>query len=67
MVVRTSREKLYSRLYWGDCLRENLLTLIRVVKVGLVLENDDGHLEHCRGFRVQNNKVRGPIGYLSHP
>jgi len=44
-----------------DRLREILLTPIRVVKVDLVFDDDDGKLQHYLGFRVQHNKARGPM------
>jgi glutamate dehydrogenase (NAD(P)+) len=52
-----------------DRLREILLTPIRVVKVDLVFDDDAGKLQHYLGFRVQHNKVRGPMkgGLRFHP
>jgi len=52
-----------------DRLREILLTPIRVVKVDLVFDDDDGKLQHYLGFRVQHNKARGPMkgGLRFHP
>ena len=52
-----------------DRLREILLTPIRVVKVDLVFDDDAGLLQHYQGFRVQHNKVRGPMkgGLRFHP
>ncbi len=50
-------------------IREILLTPLRVVKVELVTEADDGSLLHHLGFRVQHNKARGPMkgGLRYHP
>jgi len=52
-----------------DRLREILMTPIRVVKVDLVIDDDDGKLQHYQGFRVQHNKARGPMkgGLRFHP
>ena len=52
-----------------DRLREILLTPIRVVKVELVFDDDEGKLQHYLGFRVQHNKARGPMkgGLRFHP
>jgi glutamate dehydrogenase (NAD(P)+) len=52
-----------------DRLREILLTPIRVVKVDLVFDDDEGCLQHYLGFRVQHNKARGPMkgGLRFHP
>ena len=52
-----------------DRLREILLTPIRVVKVDLVFDDDEGKLQHYQGFRVQHNKARGPMkgGLRFHP
>lgn len=50
-------------------LRNILLSPMRVVKVEIVTEGDDGHLKHHYGFRVQHNKARGPMkgGLRYHP
>ena len=50
-------------------LREILWTPIRTVKVDLVIDDDDGKLQHYRGYRVQHNKARGPMkgGLRYHP
>ncbi len=52
-----------------DRLREILITPIRVVKVELVFDDDEGKLQHYLGFRVQHNKARGPMkgGLRFHP
>ena len=52
-----------------DRLREILLTPLRVVKVELVFDDDEGRLQHYLGFRVQHNKSRGPMkgGLRFHP
>ncbi|MGY8770527.1 MAG: Glu/Leu/Phe/Val family dehydrogenase [Pirellulales bacterium] len=50
-------------------LREILLSPMRVIKVEIVTEGDDGRLKHHRGFRVQHNNARGPMkgGLRYHP
>jgi len=50
-------------------LREILLTPFRIVKVELVVEDDDGQLLHFMGYRVQHNRARGPMkgGLRYHP
>lgn len=50
-------------------LREILWTPIRTVKVDLVIDDDDGKLQHYLGYRVQHNKARGPMkgGLRYHP
>jgi glutamate dehydrogenase (NAD(P)+) len=50
-------------------VREILLTPRRVVKVEIVVENDDGQLGHHIGYRVQHNNARGPFkgGLRYHP
>ena len=52
-----------------DRIREILLTPLRVVKVDLVFDDDAGQLQHYQGFRVQHNKMRGPMkgGLRFHP
>jgi glutamate dehydrogenase (NAD(P)+) len=52
-----------------DRLREILLTPLRVVKVELVIDDDEGQLQHYLGFRVQHNRARGPMkgGLRFHP
>ncbi len=46
-----------------------LQTPIRVVKVEVVTEDDQGKLMHHMGYRVQHNKLRGPMkgGLRFHP
>ena len=46
-----------------------LQTPIRVVKVEVVTEDDQGKLLHHMGYRVQHNQVRGPMkgGLRFHP
>ena len=53
----------------SDRIRQILLTPMRVVKVELVTEADDGSLLHHLGFRVQHNRARGPMkgGLRYHP
>ncbi len=48
---------------------EILITPRRVVKVELIIEGDEGHRYHHRGFRVQHNDSRGPFkgGLRYHP
>lgn len=50
-------------------LREIIWTPIRIVKVDLVIDDDDGKLQHYQGYRVQHNKARGPMkgGLRYHP
>jgi len=52
-----------------DRIREILWTPIRVVKVDLVIDDDNGQLQHYQGFRVQHNNARGPMkgGLRYHP
>ena len=53
----------------SDRIREILWTPIRVVKVDLVVDDDEGRLQHYMGYRVQHNKARGPMkgGLRFHP
>ena len=53
----------------SDRIREILWTPIRVVKVDLVVDDDEGQLQHYMGYRVQHNKARGPMkgGLRFHP
>ncbi len=53
----------------SDRVRQILITPRRVVKVELVIEDDEGQLLHHRGFRVQHNDTRGPFkgGLRYHP
>jgi len=53
----------------SERIREILWTPLRVVKVDLVVEDDEGKLQHYLGFRVQHNKARGPMkgGLRFHP
>ncbi len=50
-------------------VRKIVITPLRVVKVELVTESDDGGLLHFLGFRVQHNNSRGPYkgGLRYHP
>jgi glutamate dehydrogenase (NAD(P)+) len=50
-------------------LREILWAPLRTVKVDLVIDDDEGRLQHYQGFRVQHNKSRGPMkgGLRYHP
>jgi len=56
-------------LHLSDRIREILWTPLRVVKVELVVDDDEGRLQHFMGYRVQHNKVRGPMkgGLRFHP
>ncbi len=53
----------------SDRIREILWTPIRVVKVDLVVNDDEGRLQHYMGYRVQHNQMRGPMkgGLRFHP
>jgi glutamate dehydrogenase (NAD(P)+) len=53
----------------SDRLRDILLTPYRVVKVELVIDDDQGCLQHYVGYRVQHNRARGPMkgGLRFHP
>ena len=53
----------------SERLREILLTPYRVVKVDLVVDDDNGRLKHYLGYRVQHNRARGPMkgGLRFHP
>ena len=53
----------------SDRLREILLTPYRVIKVELVIDDDEGCLQHYIGYRVQHNSARGPMkgGLRYHP
>jgi len=59
----------------ADCLglspsvREILQAPLRIVKVKLVIEGDDGSLKRYLGYRVQHNNARGPMkgGLRFHP
>ena len=50
-------------------LREIIWTPVRSVKVDLVIDDDDGKLQHYQGYRVQHNRARGPMkgGLRYHP
>jgi glutamate dehydrogenase (NAD(P)+) len=50
-------------------IRDILWHPMRIVKVEIVTEADDGHLMHHVGFRVQHNAARGPMkgGLRYHP
>ncbi len=53
----------------SDRLRAILWSPIRTVKVDLVIDDDDGKLQHYQGYRVQHNNARGPMkgGLRFHP
>ena len=53
----------------SDKIRRILLTPFRIVKVEIITEDDQGQLMHHLGYRVQHNKVRGPMkgGLRFHP
>jgi glutamate dehydrogenase (NAD(P)+) len=50
-------------------VRQILVTPFRIVKVELVVEDDDGQLLTFLGYRVQHNRARGPLkgGLRYHP
>jgi glutamate dehydrogenase (NAD(P)+) len=52
-----------------DRLQDILLTPFRIVKVELVIEDDQKRLQHYQGYRVQHNAARGPFkgGLRYHP
>jgi len=53
----------------SDKIRQILWHPMRIVKVEIVTEADDGQLMHHVGFRVQHNSARGPMkgGLRYHP
>lgn len=53
----------------NDKTRDILLTPMRVVKVEIITDRDDGGLDHYLGYRVQHNAARGPMkgGLRYHP
>ncbi|WP_182864612.1 Glu/Leu/Phe/Val family dehydrogenase [Rhodopirellula sp. JC639] len=53
----------------SDRVRDILLCPLRIVKVGLVTESDEGKLIKHTGYRVQHSRVRGPMkgGLRYHP
>lgn len=53
----------------SDRVRDILLAPLRVVKVELITESDEGKLIKHSGYRVQHNRVRGPMkgGLRYHP
>jgi len=53
----------------SDKVRAILLTPMRVVKVEIIIDNDDGSLGHYQGYRVQHSPARGPMkgGLRFHP
>lgn len=50
-------------------VRDILITPLRMVKVEIVTEDDNGGLSHHLGYRVQHNNARGPMkgGLRYHP
>ena len=62
-------DKAADMLNLSDRIREILWTPIRVVKVDLVVDDDEGRLQHYMGYRVQHNQMRGPMkgGLRFHP
>ena len=56
-------------LHVSERIREILWTPMRVVKVELVVDDDEGCLQHYMGYRVQHNRTRGPMkgGLRYHP
>ncbi|TWU06507.1 Glu/Leu/Phe/Val family dehydrogenase [Stieleria varia] len=58
-----------NQLGLSERVRDILLAPLRIVKVELITESDEGKLiKHC-GYRVQHNRVRGPMkgGLRYHP
>ena len=53
----------------SDRIREILLTPVRVVKVEIITDADNGQLNHHIGYRVQHNQALGPFkgGLRYHP
>ena len=53
----------------SDRIREIIWSPLRVVRVELVVDDDEGRLKHYMGYRVQHNKARGPMkgGLRFHP
>ena len=53
----------------SDKVRTILLKPHRTVKVGIVIEGEDGQLQSYEGYRVQHNLARGPMkgGLRFHP
>lgn len=53
----------------SDRVRDILLAPLRIVKVELITESDEGKLTKHSGYRVQHNRVRGPMkgGLRYHP
>jgi glutamate dehydrogenase (NAD(P)+) len=62
-------EKAADALELPPLVRQILLTPFRIVKVELVVEDDDGALLTFHGYRVQHNRARGPLkgGLRYHP
>jgi glutamate dehydrogenase (NAD(P)+) len=58
-----------SQHYFHAAVRDILLTPMRVVKVEIITDKDDGGLGHYQGYRVQHNPSRGPMkgGLRYHP
>jgi len=50
-------------------IRDVLLTPMRVVKIEIIIDRDEGGIDHYRGYRVQHNNARGPMkcGLRYHP
>ena len=53
----------------SDRIREIVWEPVRVVKVKLIVDDDEGRLQHYNGYRVQHNNARGPLkgGLRFHP
>ena len=53
----------------SDRIREVIWSPLRVVKVKIVVDDDEGRLRHYNGYRVQHNNARGPMkgGLRFHP
>ena len=64
-----SKKQIHSWCNNGLKIRRILFTPMRIVKVEIVVEDDQGRLLHHLGYRVQHNRCRGPMkgGLRYHP
>ena len=62
-------QKAANLLGLSEKIRTLFVTPLRVIKVELITEGDDGLLQQHLGFRVQHNRSRGPMkgGLRYHP
>ncbi|MCK5307877.1 MAG: hypothetical protein KAJ73_04625 [Zetaproteobacteria bacterium] len=44
-----------------ECLKETVQAPVRTINAALVIDDSDGKLQPYQGFRVQHNRVRGPL------